>query len=257
MTEKIDVRLCIKPLSRSVIIQDNTKKDLGSLCGRVVHWFKKTSTETASKTDRVKPFVVCIAGGTGSGKTTLANKIKSALGNDAVIIDQDSYYKELTGMSFQERAKTNFDHPNSIDFERLCQDVKIIKQGQSINKPIYSFKHHAREKEATHVKPAPVTIVEGILVFTNKELRKLADLKIYVDTEDDVRVLRRIERDIAERGRDVANVKQQYLTTVKPMHNQFVGPSKRYADVVISGNADASLAVNKIVENLRKKILQH
>lgn len=198
------------------------------------------------------PIVIGIAGGTGSGKTTLAKKILSSL-PDAVLIEQDCYYKDLSHLSMQERIQTNFDHPNSIDFERLSQDIAALKNGQSIQKPIYNFKTHSRDAGSTLVEPANVIIVEGILVLTEEKIRDLFDLKIFVETDNDVRILRRIERDIHERGRDLANVKQQYLTTVRPMHNQFVEPSKQYADLILLGETDNSPAVKLILAGLRNR----
>ena len=198
------------------------------------------------------PMVIGIAGGTGSGKTTLSRKIQSALPG-AVLIEQDCYYKDLSHLTPKERQQTNFDHPNSIDFERLSQDIMALKSGQPIDKPIYSFKTHSREAGSTHVEPANVIIVEGILIFTEEKMRNLFDLKIYVETDHDVRILRRIERDMQERGRDFANIKDQYLSTVKPMHTQFVEPSRLYADVIIPGESDTSAAVNLILTGLRDR----
>jgi uridine kinase len=197
------------------------------------------------------PFVIGIAGGTGSGKTTLARKIQSSLASGVVLIEQDSYYRDLSHLSVKERQQTNFDHPNSIDFERLRQDIIALKEGQSINKPIYNFKTHSRENATTHVEAAPIIIVEGILIFSDPKMRELFDLKIYVETDHDVRILRRIERDTFERGRDFANIKDQYIQTVKPMHNQFVEPSKQFADVIIPGESDNSTVINLILPGLR------
>jgi len=197
------------------------------------------------------PLVIGIAGGTGSGKTTLAKKIQSSLGPNVVLVEQDCYYKDLSHLPFEERGNTNFDHPNSIDFNRLCQDILALKNGDSIQKPIYSFSTHTRLPEDVEVTPADIIIIEGILIFTDQRMRDLLDLKIYVQTDDDVRILRRIERDMRERDRDFQSILSQYLTTVKPMHNQFVEPSKHYADVIIPGHADTSAAVNLILDGLR------
>lgn len=197
------------------------------------------------------PFVIGIAGGTGSGKTTIARKILESLDN-AILIEQDCYYRDLSHKTVEERALHNFDHPDSIDFDLLCQNVSALKCGQSIHKPIYSFKTHSRETGFVYVAPAEVIIVEGILIFNHEKLREQFDLKIYVETNDDVRVLRRLERDIQERGRDVISVKHQYLTTVKPMHNQFVEPSKKFADLIVPGEFDTAPAINLIIAGLRK-----
>lgn len=202
------------------------------------------------------PIIIGIAGGTGSGKTTLAKKIQSSLAHDAVLIEQDCYYKDLSHLSTEERDCTNFDHPNAIDFVRLRQDIYNLKNGRHIEKPIYSFKTHTREAVSINVAPADVIIVEGILVFTNKDLNDLFDFKIFVETDDDVRILRRIERDILERGRDFESVRQQYLSTVKPMHNQFVGVSKQSADVIIPGESDTSAVVSLILAGLRKQLVE-
>lgn len=199
------------------------------------------------------PLVIGIAGGTGSGKTTLARKIQESLAPNVVLIEQDCYYKDLSHLPIEERAKTNFDHPNSIDFACFCQDILALKQGMTIDKPIYSFSTHTRLMGTTAIASADVIIVEGILIFTEEKMRDLFDLKIYVQTDDDVRILRRIERDIQERGRDFESVHHQYLTTVKLMHSQFVEPSKHFADVIIPGHADTSAAVNLILDGLRTR----
>ena len=199
------------------------------------------------------PLVIGIAGGTGSGKSTLAHKIQSSLTPNVVLVEEDCYYKDLSHLSLEERAKTNFDHPNSIDFDCFCQDVQALKQGLSIKKPNYSFSSHTRTSDMNEVESADIIIVEGILILTDERMRDLLDLKIYVQTDDDVRILRRIERDIRERGRDLASIELQYLTTVKPMHNQFVEPSKHYADVIVPGHADTSAAVSLILDGLRRK----
>lgn len=195
------------------------------------------------------PIVIGIAGGTGSGKTTLAKKIQASIPG-AVLIEQDCYYKDLSHLTMEERVHVNFDHPNSIDFERLREDLLTLKNRQPIQKPIYNFKIHSREAGSTLVEPAEVIVVEGILVLTDEKLRELFDLKIYVETDDDTRILRRMERDILERGRDISNVKAQYLTTVKPMHTQFVEPSKQYADIIVLGESDTSPAVKLILAGL-------
>lgn len=199
------------------------------------------------------PLVIGIAGGTGSGKTTLAKKIQESLRPNVVLIEQDCYYRDLSDLPVEERSETNFDHPESIDFECFAQDIAVLKEGRSIQKPIYSFTSHTRISKTVEVASAEVIIVEGILIFTEEKMRDLLDLKIYVQTDDDVRILRRIERDIRERGRDFESVNRQYLTTVKPMHNQFVEPSKKYADVIIPGHADTSAAVNLILDGLRSR----
>lgn len=198
------------------------------------------------------PFIIGIAGGTGSGKTTLSKRLQSSLGISVTLIEQDSYYKDLSHLAFDERKHMNFDHPDSIDFERLYDDIIALKQEKSIIKPRYSFKTHCREGGTQVLAGSDVLIVEGILLFTDERIRNLFDLKIYVETEDDIRILRRIERDINERGRDLEGVIEQYLTTVKPMHRQFVEPSIRYADVIIPGESDTSNVVKLILAGLHK-----
>jgi len=200
------------------------------------------------------PFVIGIAGGTGSGKTTLARKIEDLLDHKAILIDADSYYKDLSHLPSNERALANFDHPDSIDFGQLCQDISALKNGLSIDKPIYNFSTHSRESNTTHIEPTGVIIIEGILILSNKELCDLCDLKIFVDTDDDVRILRRAERDMRERGRSFASVLHQYTATVKPMHKQFVEPSKQRADVIIPGESDTSAALNLIINGLKNQL---
>lgn len=182
--------------------------------------------------------VIGIAGGTGSGKTTLAKKIQSLLGDQAIIIEQDAYYKDFSYLSSEEKALVNFDNPDSIDFQQLCADISTLKNGENIQKPIYDFKTHSRQANSILISPKTVIIVEGILIFTQESLNDLYDFKIYVDVQDDIRILRRIERDIQERGRTFTSVKQQYLSSAKPMHEKFVEPSKYHADIIVSGESD-------------------
>lgn len=193
--------------------------------------------------------IVGIAGGTGSGKTTLANELQRYFSDSSVLISQDSYYHDLSHLSPEERSLVNFDHPNSLDFELLKDHLIHLKQGQSIEKPIYDFVSHSRVDTVEIIDSAPIIIVEGILLFAAPELRDLFDLKIFIDTDDDIRIMRRLERDIHERGRDFASVKNQYFSTVKPMHNQFVEPSKTYADVVVWGVKENLSVVTGLVSS--------
>lgn len=195
--------------------------------------------------------IVGIAGGTSSGKTRLAQQIQEAFGFYASLIEQDCYYKDLSKLPLEERAKTNFDHPNSLDFDLLQTHLMQLKAGQPILKPSYDFKTHSRTSEQTLVQPTKIIIVEGILLLSVPAIRDLFDLKIFVEAEDDIRILRRIERDIKERGRDLASIKEQYLTTVKPMHVQFVKPSKIYADVIIPSFGDTTPALQLIISRLK------
>ncbi|TDT72295.1 uridine kinase [Hypnocyclicus thermotrophus] len=196
---------------------------------------------------------VGIAGGSGSGKTTVAQNLVSAFSpSDVVLISQDSYYRDNPDMSFDERSKLNYDHPNSIEFELLKQHLLDLANGKSIKKPIYDFTNHARKEEYEVVEPAKVIIVEGILVLAVPEIRKLFDTKIFVDTDADEMLLRRIERDINERGRTFDSVKKQYLSTVKPMFLEFCDPSKRYADVIIPRGGQNKVAINMVIAKLKR-----
>lgn len=177
--------------------------------------------------------VIGIAGGTGSGKTTMINRIKKEFNDEITILSHDFYYKENSHMPFEERAKLNYDHPNSFDTELMIEHVKQLKDGNPIQRPVYDFVIHNRKEETVEVIPAKVIIVEGILIFENKELLDLFDIKVFIDTDSDVRIIRRILRDVRERGRSLDSVVNQYLTTVKLMHEEFVEPSKKNADIII------------------------
>ncbi|BDU50978.1 uridine kinase [Haliovirga abyssi] len=200
-----------------------------------------------------KTILIGVAGGTGSGKTTVARNILEVFNRgEAELIEQDLYYKDLKSVPFEKRLENNFDHPNSIDFELLIEHLNALKDGKEVNMPIYDFKKHIRSEDIKKLYPAKIIIVEGILVFAQKELRDLFDMKIFVDTDDDVRLLRRIERDINERGRTFESVKKQYLGTVKPMYLEFVEPTKRYADVIIPRGGENKVAINMIVAKLMR-----
>ena len=201
--------------------------------------------------------LIGIAGGTGSGKTTMAQKIQEAFPDDSVLICQDSYYKDISHLPLQERAKTNFDHPNSLDFRLLREHLLDLLNGRTIEQPIYNFKTHDREKATRRIQPAQVIIVEGILLFAAVEIRDLFNLRIFVDTDDDIRLLRRIERDISERDRSFASIKEQYLTTVKPMHEAFVEPSKQYADVIIPMRKQNPIALDLLISKIKSELNYH
>lgn len=178
--------------------------------------------------------IIGISGGTGSGKTTVAQKIIAPVGADNVVyLQQDSYYRNLGDMPVDLRHRVNYDHPDAFDTELLINHVEALRGGESIEQPIYDYPTHSRKAETIRVAPRPVIIVEGILVFVNPQMRGLMDLKIFVDTDADIRFIRRLDRDVHERGRSVESVITQYTTTVRPMHLQFVEPSKRYADIII------------------------
>ena len=191
--------------------------------------------------------IIGIGGGTGSGKTTVVNQILSEFPTGEVqVISQDSYYKDTSHLLFEERCKINFDHPNSIDFELLESHLKTLQKGENVNQPVYSFKTHNRTNEITITEPKKVVIVEGILILSNTELRSLFDIKIFVHADSDERLMRRLKRDIAERGRDLDEVLERYQSTLKPMHQQFIEPMKAFADIIIPNNHYNTVAVNVV-----------
>jgi uridine kinase len=196
--------------------------------------------------------IIGICGGTGSGKTTVAQRILEAVGDDQVVYLQlDSYYRDLSHLPFEERVKINFDHPDALDTDLLIAHVEQLVAGQPIDQPVYDFTQHICKPETTRIEPKPVTLIEGILIFENARLRALMDLKIYVDTADDLRFIRRLQRDIIERGRTVESVIQQYLATVRPMHLEFVEPSKRYADIIIPEGGLNLAGIDLIIEKVK------
>lgn len=191
--------------------------------------------------------ILGIAGGTGCGKTTVVNQIVEELPeNEVGVISQDSYYNDLAHLTKEERGKINFDHPNSIDFELLISHLQQLKNGQSIEKPIYSFVEETRLAETELTLPRKVMIVEGILVLSNPQLREMFDIKIYVHADSDERLIRRLQRDIKERGHDLEKVLNRYQTAVKPMHQQFIEPSKEFADIIIPNNHYNTVAVDMV-----------
>ncbi len=196
-----------------------------------------------------------IAGGTASGKSTVARRIAEALaGHPVVFLDQDAYYREQAHLSEEERSKINFDHPDAFDVELFVEHINDLREGRRVEKPVYSFTHHTRTEETVTLDPGPVVVVEGILVLGLPKVRDLLDLKIYVDTDDDVRVARRIERDVKERGRTLSGVIEQYFATVRPMHWSFVEPSKRYADIIIPHGGHSRAAVGMVVDTIRARL---
>jgi uridine kinase len=197
------------------------------------------------------PLIIGIAGGSGSGKTTIAESIVGAIGRDSVVlIQQDAYYRDQTDLPLEERAKVNYDHPDSMETELLVDHLRALLAGRAIDRPVYDFTVHNRSQQTVRVEPCPVVIVEGILVLYEPALRALMGLKVYVDTDSDLRLARRWERDITERGRTFESVRDQYLHTVRPMHLQFVEPSKRYADIVIPEGYNQS-AVGTVISMIR------
>lgn len=198
-----------------------------------------------------KRIVLGIAGGTGSGKTTLAKGIKNALGDNAVLLCHDFYYLKNEHMPYEERCKLNYDHPDSLETELLIEHIRKLKNNENIERPVYSFVTHTRLEETITVKPAQVIIVEGVLLFENPELRNIMDIKVYVDTDPDIRLARRIRRDVHERGRSLDSVLDQYTSTVKPMHDQFVEHSRRYADVIIPEGGYNQVVLSMITDRLK------
>lgn len=194
--------------------------------------------------------VIGIAGGTGSGKTTITRTIQEHFGSDVVVIYHDNYYKAHHGLSLEERARLNYDHPDAFDTDLLVRDLAALRQVRTVRCPVYDYTIHDRSRETLTIHPARVIVVEGILIFHAPELRGLMDIKIYVDADADVRILRRIQRDVRERGRSLESVISQYLTTVKPMHEAFVEPSKRYADVIIPEGGRNEVALDMLINRI-------
>lgn len=202
----------------------------------------------------METIMIGIAGGSGSGKTTLTKHLMEHFGNDVSVVYHDNYYKAHPNMPFEERAQLNYDHPNAFDSELLAEDLKALVAGTAINCPVYDYADHDRSSETVEVHPTQVIIVEGILIFENKELRDLMDIKIFVDTDADVRILRRILRDVKERGRSLDSVIEQYLTTVKPMHEQFAQPSRQYADLVVLDGGHNLVALDMITQRIQSHV---
>lgn len=206
----------------------------------------------------MRPLIIGIAGGSGSGKTTVAENICQGIieGKKALIIAQDSYYKDLSHLSFAEREKINFDHPSAFDNKLLLEHLNKLKNCEPISMPVYSFLRHTRKKSTKYIKPAEVIILEGILILEEESIRELLDIKIYVDTDSDERFIRRLIRDTSERGRSLSSVVEQYLSRVKPMFLQFVEPSKRYADIIIPQGGLNKVAIDIVTSNINAQIAQ-
>jgi uridine kinase len=202
--------------------------------------------------------IVGISGGTGAGKTTIAKKIIAEIGESKIAyLPQDLYYRDMGDMPVADRAQINFDHPDAYDNALMLHQLELLRNGQSIDRPIYNFSTHSRQPETIHVKPLPVIIAEGILVFNDPRMRDLMDLKIFVDCDPDIRFIRRLQRDIRERGRIVESVISQYLSTVRPMHQQYVAPSMHYADIILPGVGDNQAAVDLIIDKIRTILITH
>ena len=200
--------------------------------------------------------VIGIAGGTGSGKTTLTLGLKERFGDAVSILYHDNYYKRHDELPYEERCKLNYDHPDAFDTPLMVADLDALRRGETVFSPTYDYTVHNRAEETVEVRPAPVVLVEGILIFAEPALRERMDIKIFVDTDADVRILRRIMRDVKKRGRSLDSVVQQYLTTVKPMHEQFVEPSKRYADLIVPEGGKNAVALEMIIQRVKSHIEQ-
>ncbi len=199
--------------------------------------------------------IIGIAGGTGSGKTTVSSRIADVVGSERiVVIPQDMYYRDQSHLPMEERAKINYDHPSAFDTPLLVEHLKTLKSGRPIDRPTYEFVTHTRSNRTVRVEPRDVIIVEGILVLHYPELRELMDIKIYVDTPDDIRFIRRLQRDTRERGRTIESVIEQYLSTVRPMHMEFVEPSKQFADVIIPEGGYNQIAIEMVVSTILRRL---
>lgn len=201
-----------------------------------------------------KIMMIGIAGGTGSGKTTITERLKHRFGSNVTVINHDNYYKAHDNLTYEERSKLNYDHPDALDTDLMIQHLKELREGKSIVSPVYDFTIHNRSDKTMTISPNKVMIVEGILIYTNPELCDLLDIKLFVDADADVRILRRIERDVKERGRSLDSIISQYLTTVKPMHEQFVEPSKKNADIIIPEGGHNLVALDMIMNRIENHL---
>jgi uridine kinase len=203
----------------------------------------------------MKPLMIGIAGGSGSGKSTVARNVAAALGDASVaFIDMDAYYLDHKHLSLEERRKVNWDHPNAFDWELLTEQLSHLANGSAIDKPVYDFVEHARSQETVRIPPADVVVIDGILLFVDARARELCDVKVFVDADADIRLIRRIRRDMAKRGRPLAEILEQYLSTVQPMHLEFVEPSKRYADVIVPRGGHNPVAIEMIVAKIARRL---
>ena len=203
----------------------------------------------------MKPLMIGIAGGSGSGKSTVARNVAAALGDASVaFIDMDAYYLDHKHLTLDERRKVNWDHPNAFDWDLLVRQLSELSGGSAIDKPVYDFVEHARASDTVRIPPADVVVVDGILLFVDGRVRELCDVKVFVDADADVRLIRRIRRDMAKRGRPLAEILEQYLSTVQPMHLEFVEPSKRYADVIVPRGGHNPVAIEMIVAKISRRL---
>jgi len=201
---------------------------------------------------RVRPVVIGVAGGSGSGKTTVVRRIVESLGNDQVtVLEHDRYYRDRGDLRLEERAALNYDHPDSLETDLMVRHVEALRRGEAVDVPVYDFARYARVPGVDTAQPRRAVIVEGILIFTDADLRRLLDVKVFVDADDDIRFIRRLQRDVAERGRTMASVIEQYQNTVKPMHLEFVEPSKRYADIIVPQGGHNTVAIELLLTLIR------
>lgn len=200
--------------------------------------------------------IIGIAGGSGSGKSTIAEKLKEYFGSDITVICHDSYYRDLSHLSHEQRCAVNFDHPSAYDTPLLCEHLRRLSKGESISTPIYDYTTHKRSPETQRQDPRKIIVVEGILIFENEELRSLFDMRIFIDTEADIRLLRRIRRDVQLRARSIESVLEQYEKTVKPMHDSYVEPTKKYAHLVISEGAKNADTINSLVKSIKQLLTE-
>ncbi|MDT2834872.1 uridine kinase [Vagococcus carniphilus] len=204
------------------------------------------------QTKNERPIVIGVTGGSGSGKTSVSRAILNALPNHSILLfEQDSYYKDQSHLLFEERLNTNYDHPLAFDTDLLIEHLKQLMSYQSIDKPVYDYEAHTRSTEVVHQDPKEVIILEGILILEDERLRDLMDIKVYVDTEDDIRIIRRIKRDMEDRGRSLDSVIEQYLNVVKPMHHQFIEPTKKYADIIVPEGGENQVAIDLLTTKVR------
>ena len=203
----------------------------------------------------MKPLVIGIAGGSGSGKSTVARRVADALGQASVVfLDMDAYYRNHAHLSLEERRRVNWDHPDAFDLDLLAEQLETLANGRAIRKPVYDFVSHVRREECEVIDPADVIVIDGILLFAEARVRDLCDVKVFVDADADVRVLRRIRRDMTHRGRPLEEIIEQYLATVQPMHLQFVEPTKRYADVIVPRGGQNAVAIEMIVAKIQRRL---
>lgn len=203
----------------------------------------------------MKPLIIGIAGGSGSGKSTVARKVAENLTHSSVaFIDMDAYYKNFSELTLEQRRKLNWDHPDAFDFDLLCEHLERLSSGNAIDKPEYDFVTHLRSAKTRHIEPADVVVIDGILLFVDERARDLCDVKVFVDADPDIRLIRRIKRDTRSRGRPLDEVLDQYLSTVQPMHLQFVEPSKRYADVIVPRGGHNAVAIEMILAKIQRRL---